>query len=46
MNKNVEIEYKDFMYQKMYGNKEEKQNAVPDMILSDLHDKLGKTYVP
>ena len=30
----------------MYGDKEEKQNAVPDVILSDVHEKLGNTYVP
>ena len=29
----------------MYGDKEEKQNAVPDVILSDVHEKLGNTYV-
>ena len=34
------------MYQKMYGDKEEKQqNTVPDVILSDVHEKLGETYV-
>ena len=46
MNKNVEIEYKNFMYQKMYGDKEEKQKPIPDVILSDIEDKLGKNYVP
>ena len=46
MNKKVEIEYKDFMYQKMYGDKEEKQNATPDLISSDVHVKVGKTHVP
>ena len=47
MNKKVEIEYKDFMFQKMYGDKEEKQQtAAPDVILSDVHEKLGETYVP
>ena len=30
----------------MYGDKEEKQNAVPDVILSDVHEKTGETYVP
>ena len=31
----------------MYGDKEEKQqNAVPDVILSGAHEKLGKKYVP
>ena len=47
MNKKVEMEYKDFMYQKMYGDKDGKQQtAVPDVILSDVHEKLGETYVP
>ena len=47
MNKNVEIEYKNFMYQKMYGDKEEKQKTVPDVISSsDIQDKLGEEYVP
>ena len=46
MNKEVEIKYKDFMYQKIYGDKEEKQTAVPDVILSDVHETLGNTYVP
>ena len=46
MNKTVEIKYKDFMYQKMYVDKEEKQNDVPDVILSDVCVKLGNTYVP
>ena len=43
MNKNVEIEYKDFVYQKMYGDEEEKPNTVPDVILSDVHKYLGNT---
>ena len=30
----------------MYGDKEEKQNAVPDMILSDVHEILSETYLP
>ena len=47
MNNKVEIEYKDFMYQKMFGDQEEKQQtAAPDVILSDAHEKLGETYVP
>ena len=46
MNKNIEIEYKNYMYQKMYGDKEEKQKPVPDVILSDIQDKLGENYVP
>ena len=46
MNKHVKIEYKDFMYQKTYGNKEEKGDTVPDVILSDVHENLGSTYVP
>ena len=45
MNKKVEIEYKDFMYQKLYGYKEEKQTAAPGMILSNAHEKLGEKYV-
>ena len=45
MNKQVEIEFKDFMYEKMYGDKEDKQNAVPDVLLSDIHEKLGEKYV-
>ena len=45
MNKEVEIEYKDFMYQNMYGDEEQKQNAVPLVILSDVHEKLGNTFV-
>ena len=32
------------MYQTMYGDKEEKQNAVFYVILSDVHKKLGNTY--
>ena len=46
MNKKVEIEYKDLLYQKMYGNKEENQDNVPVVIFSDVHEKLGNTYVP
>ena len=46
MNKKEEIEYKDFMYQKMYGNKVENQETVPDVILSNVHEKLGNNYVP
>lgn len=46
MNKKIENDYKDFMYEKMYGAKEEKQNAVPDVILSDIQDKLGEEYEP
>ena len=34
------------MYQKMHRNKEENQDIVPPMILSDVHEKLGNTYVP
>ena len=30
----------------MDSDKEEKQNAVPDMILSNVHKKLGEAYVP
>ena len=46
MNKKVEIEYKDFMHQKTYGNKEENQDSVPVEISSDVDEKLGYTYVP
>ena len=46
LNQKIENDYKDFMYEKMYGNKEEKQNAVPDVILSDIQDKLGEEYEP
>ena len=46
MNKNIEIEYKNYMYEKMYGDKEEKQQPFPDVILSDIQDKLGENYVP
>ena len=41
-----EIKYKDFMNQKINGNKEENQNSIPDVIQSDFHEKLGITYVP
>ena len=34
------------MFQKMYNDKEEKQNTGPDVILSDVHEKLAKTCVP
>ena len=43
MNKEVGIEYKDFMYQKIYGNKEKIQDIPPVVILSDVHGKLGNT---
>ena len=46
MNKKFEIEYKDFVYQKMQGYKEENQDIVPLVILSDVHERLGNTYVP
>ena len=46
LNQKIENDYKDFMYEKMYGNKEEKQNAVPDVILSEIQDKLGEEYEP
>ena len=44
MNKKVEIEYKHFMYQKTYGDKEEKHTAVADVIFSDIDEKLGEIY--
>ena len=46
IHKKVQIECKDFMYQKIYDDKEEKQNTVPLVILSDVHETLGNTYVP
>ena len=47
INKKVEIQYKDFMYQKMYVDKEKnQQTATPDVILRDVLEKLGETYVP
>ena len=43
---NVEIEHKDFTYQRTYGNKEENQDIVPCVIFSDVHEKLDNIYVP
>ena len=46
MNKKIEIEYKNFMFQKIYCDKEEKQQTpTPGVFLSDVHEKLGETYV-
>ena len=45
MNKKVEIEYKDFMYQKMYRNKAENKDIAPLLILSNIHEKLRNTYM-
>ena len=46
MNKKVEIEHKDFMYEITYGNQEENHDIAPLVILSDVHEKLGNIYVP
>ena len=45
-NKQVEKQFKDYMMSKMYGDKPNVPKLVPDEILSDIHDKLGKKYVP
>ena len=46
MNKNIEIEYKDFINQKMYGNLEENQEIIHLAILSNVHEILTNTHVP
>ena len=46
MNQKNEIEYKDFMCQRIYGYNEENQEIICLVILSDVHEDLGNTYVP
>ena len=46
MNNQVEIEFKDLMYQNTYGDKDETPEVIPIEIPSDIHEKLGNAYVP
>ena len=45
-NQQVEYQFKDFMMTKMYGDQTNAPIIVPVKVLSDIHSKLGETYVP
>ena len=40
MNNQVEIEFKDLVYQNTYGDKDETSEVIPIEIQSDIHEKL------
>ena len=46
MNKQVENELKDLMYQKTFGDKDESPEVIPLESCSDVYEKLGNAYVP
>lgn len=45
-NEHVERQFKDYMMGKIYGDNTKAPKLVPVKEFSDIHDKLGKKYVP